>query len=360
MLTGVRAALVAEGYDVQTIRIATPPVLDAVAPATRNAALAAVQALDRMVASRDALLSVGPASARKDSPDDALARWLSDLIASTTATFASVSVGSEVAGVDRRASMLAADVIATLGRSTPGGSGNFRFAAAACIAPGTPFFPVAFHDGPASLALGLESAGLVHDAFSGADDGEHAVQRLRERLAHALTMLDRRMRVLARRAGMKWYGIDTSPAPLQAVSIGSAIEALTGMPFGAPGTLDACARVTSVLRSLPVRLCGYCGLMLPVLEDQVLAKRVGEHRFDLRDLLLYSSVCGTGLDMVPLPGEVPRATLAGIIADVGTLAVRLRKPLSARLYLVPGRTAGEIAEFDNPYLTPAMVMNPDR
>ena len=109
--------------------------------------------------------------------------------------------------------------------------------------------------------------------------------------------------------------------------------------------------MTSVIRDLPIRTCGYCGLMLPVLEDQVLAKRVSEDRFDLRDLLLYSSVCGTGLDMVPLPGDVSTETLAGIIADVAALSNRLRKPLSARLYLVPGKAPGELAHFDNPYLT---------
>ena len=53
-------------------------------------------------------------------------------------------------------------------------------------------------------------------------------------------------------------------------------------------------------------MCGYCGLMLPVLEDPVLAQRAGEGRYSVRDLLLYSSVCGTGLDVVPVPGDTRR------------------------------------------------------
>ena len=45
---------------------------------------------------------------------------------------------------------------------------------------------------------------------------------------------------------------------------------------------------------------GYCGLMLPVMEDLVLAARAAESppAFTLRDLLTFSSVCGVGLDTV--------------------------------------------------------------
>ena len=76
----------------------------------------------------------------------------------------------------------------------------------------------------------------------------------------------------------------------------------------------------------------------------------------MQDLLLYSSVCGTGLDVVPLPGDTPVEVVARIIQDVATLSARLRKPLSARLFLIPGKTAGQVAHFDDPYLTDSAVM----
>jgi len=96
--------------------------------------------------------------------------------------------------------------------------------------------------------------------------------------------------------------------------------------------------------------------MLPILEDPVLADRVIEGRVKISDLLLYSTVCGTGLDLVPLPGDAAPADLARVIGDVATLAVRLKKPLSARLFPVPGRKAGERIEFTDPLLCPSMVM----
>ena len=80
--------------------------------------------------------------------------------------------------------------------------------------------------------------------------------------------------------------------------------------------------------------------MLPVMEDVVLAQRWAEGRLGLEQLLVYSAVCGTGLDTVPLPGDTSVEDLAKLICDVASLAVRLRKPLSARLLPVPGKRAG--------------------
>jgi hypothetical protein len=94
------------------------------------------------------------------------------------------------------------------------------------------------------------------------------------------------------------------------------------------------------------------------MEDPVLARRAAEGRYTLAELLLYSSVCGTGLDVVPIPGDTPVATIEGILADVAALAHRYRKPLSARLFPAPGKRVGETVSFDNPYLTDAVVMAP--
>ena len=67
-------------------------------------------------------------------------------------------------------------------------------------------------------------------------------------------------------------------------------------------------------------------------------------------LLAYSSVCSTGLDAVPLPGDIAPAELERIIADMASLAVKWHKPLSARLLPVAGKKTGEMTEFSSPYL----------
>jgi uncharacterized protein len=89
----------------------------------------------------------------------------------------------------------------------------------------------------------------------------------------------------------------------------------------------------------------------------VLAARASEGRFGIRELLLYSSVCGTGLDVVPVPGDTPAPALERLLLDVAALATRLEKPLSARLLLAPGLAAGETTAFDSEYLTNARVLS---
>jgi uncharacterized protein (UPF0210 family) len=91
--------------------------------------------------------------------------------------------------------------------------------------------------------------------------------------------------------------------------------------------------------------------MLPVLEDSVLGLRWREGRVDAHTLLCYSAVCGTGLDTIPLPGDISEERLARLLMDVAALAVRLDKPLSARLMPVPGVRDGEMTAFTSPYLT---------
>ena len=167
----------------------------------------------------------------------------------------------------------------------------------------------------------------------------------------------RRASGLAVRTGWRFTGIDASPAPGPDAGIAAAIEALSGRPFGAAGTLAACAAITEALKSLDAPTCGYSGLMLPVLEDKLLARRAAEGRFGVQDLLLYSSVCGTGLDVVPLPGDTPAETLAALVGDVAALALKYHKPLSARLFPVPGKAAGDAVDFpDNPFLTASRIM----
>jgi uncharacterized protein (UPF0210 family) len=341
------------GYEVQTLRVATPSILGTASAAERRAALAAVQRLDDLVARRDVILSIGSILS-DDRPDPGLAAFVVDLVQATRATSFSVTIASDRGGAHRQVTTSAAEAMLALSRSTPGGIGNFSFAAAANVPAGTPFFPVAHHDGPAALAVGLESPRLLRDAIArGGMDG--AERRMRASLDTALAPIATVAEACARDEGRSYLGIDPSPAPGLDSSIGEAIEALTGRPFGGPSTLDACALVTGALKQLRVKTCGYAGLMLPVLEDPVLARRAAEGRYGLGDLLLFSSVCGTGLDVVPVPGDTTPGALARVVADVAALSVRLRKPLSARLFPAPGRGAGDAVTFDDPMLTGSVV-----
>jgi len=74
------------------------------------------------------------------------------------------------------------------------------------------------------------------------------------------------------------------------------------------------------------------------------------------DLLLYSTVCGAGLDTVPLPGDTDSGALAAILLDVAALALRVNKPLTARLMPLPGKQPGDEVNFNFAYFAPSRVL----
>jgi uncharacterized protein (UPF0210 family) len=156
-------------------------------------------------------------------------------------------------------------------------------------------------------------------------------------------------------SGWGYAGFDPTPAPLLDVSIGAAIEKFTGVRFGSSGTLAAAALITAAVEAVPVKRVGYSGLMLPVLEDSRIAQRWSEGAVSLDALLAYSAVCATGLDTIPLPGDVSVQQLERIYGDVAALAMKWKKPLTARLQPVVGKKAGERSEFSDPFLTNAVL-----
>ncbi|NIR49921.1 DUF711 family protein, partial [candidate division KSB1 bacterium] len=221
-----------------------------------------------------------------------------------------------------------------------------------------PFFPAAYHQGDQNFAIGLESPRLLKAAFQNSESVRDAKVKLKELMEAKLATVEKIAIRVARNEHRKYSGMDVSPAPGLDASIGEAIETLSNVPFGAASTLSACAAITDVLKELEIKTCGYSGLMLPVIEDKVLAKRATEGRYTVQELLLYSSISGTGLDVIPLPGDTPKSLLAELLEDLAALSVKLsNKPLSARLFLIPGKNVGEMATFDNPYLTDCTVMS---
>jgi uncharacterized protein (UPF0210 family) len=341
------------GYDVQTLRIALGPLIARLDVRERDLALPRLQELDALVGDHGVIVSLG-ALLIDDAEDAALPSWTAELMRSTKHLSASVAIASMDQSVHHRALSTTARIMIELSTVVASGVANFRFAAAANIPAGTPFFPVAWHAGDKSLAIGMESASIVEQTFS--EQPEDPETALRRALDRALAPIERMASDLALDTESHWHGIDASPAPALDRSIAAGIEALTNVPFGSSATLAACATITAALKSLHVKTCGYSGLMLPVLEDPLLAQRAAQQRYGIRELLLYSSVCGTGLDVVPIPGDTPEDTLARLLRDVAALSVRLRKPLSARLLLVPGKQAGDEVQFNNPLLTDAVVM----
>ncbi|MBT4521578.1 MAG: DUF711 family protein [Halieaceae bacterium] len=352
-----------EGYVVQTIRVATQPLSLYRRNWLNGETIEMIGALDAIAAENGVMLNVGPVI-NSDDYDPEFGAWTSELIRATSATSLTVNVASSDGGVHGKSVRAAADAIKQVGRDTKGGEGNFRFAAIAHSPTRTPFYPAAFHEGPDAFGIGLESPNLLGAAVAGLSDRPGVVdlaeggRRMTAALERAIGPIAEIAASISNELDWNYNGVDVSPAPGVDASIGKVIESLTGAPFGSSSTLSACAAVTSAIQGVSAETCGYSGLMLPPLEDPVLARRMSEGRFGVQELLLYSSVCGTGLDVVPLPGSTTVDQLAALIHDVASLANRWEKPLSARLFPVPGKAVGDAVSFDNPFMVDSHVVAP--
>jgi uncharacterized protein len=365
-------ALEAAGYEVQTIRLATQPLLRS----DDDPTVWVDRLWDACARAGFNYLSLGPVVVNPWQASLAAIDHIPQVIRQLESVFAAILVDSLKYSHAFETFLRTARMMREIAHSTPQGFGNLRVAMLANVKPLCPFFPAAYHDGGSpAVALATESADLAVEAFADAREGDSPifVPPLRvvaqksgspqERLTKAVqTNADRLTEVvqpLAEKQGYRFAGIDFSlaPFPEQSRSIGHAIEQLGVEYFGAPGTLFAASLLTHCLRQANYVRCGFNGLMLSVLEDSTLALRSREGRFAINDLLLYSAVCGTGLDTVPLPGDTTEEELAAIMLDVASLALRLDKPLTARLMPIPGAKAGDLTQFDFPFFANCRVFS---
>ncbi|CAG9464411.1 unnamed protein product [Pedinophyceae sp. YPF-701] len=264
------------------------------------------------------------------------------------------------------------------------GKWNFRLGTAHHCGAGIPYFPVACASAETdgTFAVGLENDALVHNAFSAPEtkDLVSAEKRLRDEMGPVAHTVQEIALQLERQHNYKFGGVDTSIAPgLDTPSLAHSFDALGLGKFGSPGTLAACAMMTSVLKTMKgVQNCGYSGLMLPVCEDKGLAESADAGACTVSKLVMYSAVCGIGLDTVPIPGpklegaeghecgfdpalpenKLLETQIAGVLSDLSAMAHRLDKPLSCRFLPLPGRAPGDRYDPQSQYMCPANVMDP--
>lgn len=259
-------------------------------------------------------------------------------------------------------------VVQEIARITPRGEGNFNFTVNFNCASYIPYFPAGYHRGERGNAIvfGLETPDLLAAALRGLEKqpAPHAAQMqaaftaMKNALQYHIDRVQSIIAATPLAEGWTYIGMDTSAAPSKNCTSMAELYRLLGVPyFGASGTVEVSALLTRVFKAQEnVQLQGFSGLMLAVTEDEGLAAATRAAQFDIRALLTYSSVCGIGLDTVPIPGDTDAEKIAAIMRDTGTMAFRLNKPLTVRLFPVPGLGAGDITPFESDDLCNCAVL----
>ncbi len=357
-LAAARATLQGAGYEVQTSRLALPALSKTFDEHNIESAVKYAQDIETLCFVHG--IDVAALGVARPSDPASFYEIIPEVIGGTQNVFAAAIIASPLDGISLPAIHRAANVIRRCSTLLPDGMGNGRYSSLANVEPGSPFFPSAYHEGgTASFAIATEAADLAVEAFMGAVSLAEARANLVNAIEDNATKIQAAVRKITGVRSTKFGGIDftLAPFPHPSRSIGAALEALGIAKVGTSGTVAAVAFITDAINRAKFSRAGYSGLFLPVLEDTVLAARAAEGVLTLSDLLLFTTVCGTGLDTIPLPGDLTPAEIAPILLDVAALAMRLNKPLAARLMPIPGKQAGDEVTFDSQFFAKGRVMD---
>jgi uncharacterized protein len=331
------------GWEVQTVRLATVPFGQYTT--SKNAVKIISQIETAAIENGFDYLSVGPA--RISHPMDY--EIIPEILSATKNVFATGILTHHHKGISTAAIKACAKIIIKIATISSDGFANLRFSALSKVQPFTPFFPAAYSYGSKSaFALAVEAADVAISAFKSVE----TISEGRELMLAQLETASRDLSSAIQKLGLRWkfpfkgFDFSLAPFPEDWCSLALAMENLGVQKIGMMGSLTAAAILAEILNRGTWRKAGFNGLMLPVLEDSMLAKRSSEGSFSVKDLLMYSSVCGTGLDTVPLPGDISSESIESLLMDIAALSLRLNKPLTARLMPVPGLKSGDMTQYD--------------
>tara|TARA_B100000212_G_C27379931_1_gene536545 strand:- start:2176 stop:3315 length:1140 start_codon:yes stop_codon:yes gene_type:complete len=283
---------------------------------------------------------------------DLLSDSIKKLLSINDKFFSSI-ISKDIKSVET-ASKLYSSISKSLARVDKTGFSNFRFGAGFNLQEATPFFPFSF-----STQSGFSIAVEIHDLFDQIWDSHGSFNKIENKLREELTNIDKIASKTAKDLDISYLGLDCSLAPLpnSPMTVCGLIEKITGAIAGSPGFLTGVSQLTKVIKSSisDIKSSGFNGVMLSVLEDDVLASRFATGNVTINDLILYSSVCGCGIDMVPISENTSEVSLTRLAGDVASLAFRLNKPLGIRTLTIPYKNPGEMTSFNHDFLTNTVI-----
>lgn len=244
------------------------------------------------------------------------------------------------------------------------GFDNFRVGVSLNPAENTPFFPFSYAKKDLSFSLACEITEPFIDILKNNPNDD--INELRPKFESSLksfgSMLDALAKKSAAEQEVNYGGMDVSLAPFpdDKVSVIQILHLLGLDDIGSNGTLFLTSYLTGILKSIfkgtDITPAGFNGVMYSLLEDHTMCESNNKKQLDIDKIIGYSTLCGCGLDMVPIPGNIIVEELASTILDVAVTSIKLKKPLGVRVLPIPGKDVNEMTTFDMDFLTNTRVM----
>jgi uncharacterized protein len=302
--------------------------------------------------------------------DAALIEAIPEAISATQRVCSSVNVASTKAGINMDAVVRMADVVLAVAKMTAanGSIGAAKIVIFCNVPEDNPFMAGALHgtgEPEVSINVAISGPGVVRNVVEHNPDA--SLIELADLIKRTTFKITRVGELVAREASQMLDAqmgiIDLSLAPSPAVG-DSIAEILAGMGLecaGAPGTTAALAMLNDAVKKGGTMATlamlndavkkggtmatsstgGLSGAFIPVSEDAAMAKAAAAGALSIEKLEAMTAVCSLGLDMIVVPGDIPRNALAGTIADVMAIGMVNGKTTGARLIPAYGKKVGD-------------------
>jgi len=257
-----------------------------------------------------------------------------------------------------------------------GGINNFRVGVSFGLDSPTPFFPFSSNNGEKSFAVGLEYVDSLLKIIR--ENNRSSLSEIRASIAEELKEICSSISEVCEKisldSGLAFRGIDLSlapfPYPLEDQSVVEVIEELGNLArsrgdpifrFGMSGTLFFHTFLTQTIKrvteEINIPTTGFNGIMYSVLEDSRLGQRFADKTCGISDLLLTSTTCGCGIDMLPIVKRGSEKLIGGMILDIFSLASMMKKPLGLRVLPIPESRAGDWTRFKHLFFTNTAIVD---
>lgn len=228
------------------------------------------------------------------------------------------------------------------------GKDNFRLGLSVNVKENCPFFPFSVSDGKFGFSIALELTQDINMIIK--NNSKLNLNELRANIINTLYPQIKKIEELANEEALKYNiefkGFDFSLAPIiDDNNNGSIITILNYLgvnDFSKSGTLFATAYLTNILKyfASEFKSVGFSGVMYSLLEDTNLCKINNETGVDIEDLIKLSTMCGCGIDMIPISCDENDNNIKSTFMDVIAISTRLNKPLGIRILPIPRAKKG--------------------
>jgi uncharacterized protein (UPF0210 family) len=224
------------------------------------------------------------------------------------------------------------------------GYDNFRLGISNNVQPDGPFFPFTMSSGDYGFSIALELTQAINDILNtNKEICNLTLSSMRKCIIDALRPKIDIINDLAEKIAIEhkiiFKGFDFSLAPIidNNGSVFSILKAIGLKHFGNSGTMFATAFLTQLLKSFgnSYKMLGFSGVMYSLLEDLEFCSMNINKGISIEHIVSVSTMCGCGVDMVPIYGEATIDEIFSIFLDIAAISCRLNKPLGIRLLPIP-------------------------